>query len=801
MSTLRLGLGDACFWLDRNCLESTRWLFVSKGLEPACEHVIVFISNGFSQRVGQHAIGAMADPGRASPARFSDSPPVVEVAAVRLRRIPWGQPDSAGGTLVQIKAELQENDQLCQNVEELQVSEQQVKVEQHAEQHEDAAGCSHEVADAAAPTSAEAASESTGSPAATPPGERPTWDMLVAIRDGEFNYNCSANEQSRWIRAQCKLEKLECEAKSAKAPAGSPSRRWAASALCPDRSAPSPSDEDVRRVLSLLDAEDDAQACSSLEPLKPPEPPETTTATRGGISEWLALRAEREAAEDDWEQQPDIQQQPSLEAAQAAEEDDEEEGRPGADQLQNGAEDDAAAPVKKNKKKKRRAQARANEEETGGIMLQDSFKRKEARRKKKKKQKKKDTVVSDAKVEEMSEEDPATEEQHKEWKRQYRSNPSRAVDKTRNDRCCAQMRFGRAVKRLKAGLPSGIPTALQSEALINPKLLFGKFFRNDCNWEALGQIRNTSTVETETDNDRNWVFKHIFMRDFTEAEDVGEKMWAALCDTPGKHRFHPDMVVPGKEPDPSALQVAYLTKDSKKNRTKDATSVDATFTQKGTVSQLGNQLQIEDPTSTNLTPKADPVPKVAQAAIEDAKDDSGGKGAVKPKKLTKEQLKEALLEEQRKEREKKEKAAQPLERGKALLRKCPVAIRELSLALNDLKVPAIKKCMPARFHSEYAHALGSHMQTLNKIRQLLESSMCKDEKIFTRRIGESMDLGEKELEQTSMTLKAWKNSLHVYGGTKHSSSAKAGKPKNKPEETNEKPSSSTAQPPKKKRKA
>ena len=92
------------------------------------------------------------------------------------------------------------------------------------------------------------------------------------------------------------------------------------------------------------------------------------------------------------------------------------------------------------------------------------------------------------------------------------------------------------------------------------------------------------------------------------------------------------------------------------------------------------------------------------------------------------------------------------------------------------------------------------MQTLNSIRQLLETSMCKDEKIFTRRIGESMDLGEKELEQTSMTLKAWKNSLHVYGGTKHSSSAKP-KTNGGPEPTKEKPSSSTAQPPKKKRKA
>ena len=64
------------------------------------------------------------------------------------------------------------------------------------------------------------------------------------------------------------------------------------------------------------------------------------------------------------------------------------------------------------------------------------------------------------------------------------------------------------------------------------------------------------------------------------------------------------------------------------------------------------------------------------------------------------------------------------------------------------------------------------METLNEIRQALEGAMSKDEKLFTKRIGDQLDVEEKELEQTAMTLKAWKNSLHVYGGTKHSSSSK-----------------------------
>ena len=230
--------------------------------------------------------------------------------------------------------------------------------------------------------------------------------------------------------------------------------------------------------------------------------------------------------------------------------------------------------------------------------------------------------------------------------------------------------------------------------------------------------------------------------------------------------------------------------------------MDATFSQQGTVSKLGGPLQIKDGPLT--TPKAETSTVVK--AIEDAKP-AGDPKPGKPKKLTKDELKAALEEEQRKEEEKKAKAAQPLERGKTLLRKCPVAIRELSVAQNDLKVPAIKKCMPPRFYSEYTHALASHMQVLNNIRQQVETSMCKDEKIFAKKMGESMEAGEKELEQTAMTLKAWKNSLHVYGGTKHSSSSKPTITKissAKPTANAGGPSgdaSSTAEPPKKKRKA
>ena len=238
------------------------------------------------------------------------------------------------------------------------------------------------------------------------------------------------------------------------------------------------------------------------------------------------------------------------------------------------------------------------------------------------------------------------------------------------------------------------------------------------------------------------------MRDFQEAPDVGELMWDNLCKSKNMHRYHPDMTkvfasLEGEaltNAQKAATQVAYLNKDSEKKLSKEASSVEATCSQQGSVSEMGGKLQVV--TGPKVAPK--PIEdKKGDPPIEDSSKGGGSTPKSRPKKLSKEELKAAQEEEQRKEQEKKEKASKPLERGKTLLRKCPVAIRELSVATQELKLPAIKKCMPQRFHGEYAHALGSHMETLNEIRQALEGAMSKDEKLFTKRIGDQLDVGEK----------------------------------------------------------
>ena len=56
------------------------------------------------------------------------------------------------------------------------------------------------------------------------------------------------------------------------------------------------------------------------------------------------------------------------------------------------------------------------------------------------------------------------------------------------------------------------------------------------------------------------------------------------------------------------------------------------------------------------------------------------------------------------------------------------------------------------------------METLNEIRQALEGAMSKDEKLFTKRIGDQFDVGEKELEQTAMFwLSEWRRASSSAG--------------------------------------
>ena len=280
-----------------------------------------------STNVSQHAIAAMAHHGLASPVRFSDttrgvvSPALsspIEVASVSLRRLPWS--DSAGGSLMQVKTE---------EHEEAMASHQSLPPSAPSAVEEPPPASSEEAGVTAAEENEDLALSSP-SPDQTPPGQRRTADMLQAIRDGTFDYNCSASEQSRWIRAQCKLERLELEAKAALvAESGgekSPARKWATSVLSPCRSAPSPSDEDVLRVLREVDEEDRAGLLVAADPLEPLEPLEPLKPPSAGIANWLAIRdIEEDQAAGDERPEEDDEQAPTNDAeAQPLEEEEEE---------------------------------------------------------------------------------------------------------------------------------------------------------------------------------------------------------------------------------------------------------------------------------------------------------------------------------------------------------------------------------------------------------------------------------------------------------------------------------------------
>ena len=281
------------------------------------------------------------------------------------------------------------------------------------------------------------------------------------------------------------------------------------------------------------------------------------------------------------------------------------------------------------------------------------------------------------------------------------------------------------------------------------------------------------------------------------------------------HRFHPDMLEQGKSPPKEAKQVHYLKKDASKSVNTATASMEATATQSGIVPKLGDNLVITDPKgmpaiedrkeedeAAGASKAAGASGQPAPAATAGQAGAKGGKGD-KGKKLTKEEVRAFVEEEQKKEAEKQRKAADPLEKAKTLLRKIPNILSDLAEAKHDLGLAPIKQCIPKRFHSEYVHAVGEHSSKLSQLRAQLETANKKDKAMFMRQVGEGpLDQGEKELDQAGMTLKQYKNSLHVYGGTQHSTSAKvAAKAKAKAKAKSAEPSQPSDEAPRKKKKA
>ena len=126
--------------------------------------------------------------------------------------------------------------------------------------------------------------------------------------------------------------------------------------------------------------------------------------------------------------------------------------------------------------------------------------------------------------------------------------------------------------------------------------------------------------------------------------------------------------------------------------------------------------------------------------------------------------KQKLIADQLAKREKEKLLAEPIERAKAWLKQIPVHLRDLQMAMNDMKSAPVRRAVPARFLKEYTGAVEAHIETLSEQRTHLEGIMCKDKRTFARK-AEGLDKAEKELEEVSKTLRAWKHSLHVYCNT------------------------------------
>ena len=138
--------------------------------------------------------------------------------------------------------------------------------------------------------------------------------------------------------------------------------------------------------------------------------------------------------------------------------------------------------------------------------------------------------------------------------------------------------------------------------------------------------------------------------------------------------------------------------------------------------------------------------------------------------LTRKQKADQAAKAQAAKLQKEAKANDPMEKAKKHLQRAPTSIRELNSALNEAQTSAVKKNMPSRFLQEYTHQFKEHGDKLGEFRTHFEGGIgCKN---FVKDAAVDIEAAHTEIDKTSKTLKAWRNSMHVYTGSSGSAKAK-----------------------------
>ena len=359
----------------------------------------------------------------------------------------------------------------------------------------------------------------------------------------------------------------------------------------------------------------------------------------------------------------------------------------------------------------------------------------------------------------------------------------------RNFRCRALMRFRRAKAAIKSGKGKtfeeggkhAIPFVLHDAVISNPDGVFEKYMHANCDWNVVVAEEIDSSEKMNSDiGKRAWVFDDELLKTVCKGNVPRYTNMKKQLINQGFIRTHPDM----QEDDQHAVQYHALTLDENTKgktdkhmkrvtkRTEDPKSpkrlLRATKADGSPSPAKKARVEKESPKTTETAEKHKTVDKPRKDKEKEQetgtqKDDAAAAAKEAKAKAAQDQ-KDKVQKQQEAEAKKKKKDEDPVERSKVFMQSCGGAIRDLQVSSSEMKTKKVKQHIPSRFLKEYQATVDGHLAVLVSARSDMEAAVCKDPKKYVAKIGgtERIVKAEAELATTKKTLKAWRNSMHVY---------------------------------------
>ena len=297
------------------------------------------------------------------------------------------------------------------------------------------------------------------------------------------------------------------------------------------------------------------------------------------------------------------------------------------------------------------------------------------------------------------------------------------------------------------------PKSLWSMVSTDPKGAFENYFKAGASWDAV-ERQETNTEEDKTSHSclRIWLFSDQVRSKICRKNRGRACLMIQGLKEEGNWRYHPDMPKRTKAEKKAAMQYRALKKSSSQRVTSNSALKQISRSQwEGSPKKRARALEDKNP---------EPAQKEPVKAIED-------KNTEKKKDGTSAQAKkDEIKRKQQQEETRLKKKTDPQERSKVFLAAAGKLIGELKMMETETKTKKLTRLMPDRFLKEYQGCVQAQIKMITDTRGLIEGASCKDPKAFSKKVSnEKLEEAENEMATAKKTLRAWKNSLHIFCNT------------------------------------